>query len=904
MSLTAGTRLGPYEILSALGAGGMGEVYRARDTRLDRTVAIKVLPEHLASDPQFRERFDREARAISQLDHPHICALYDVGEQAPSTGSEQAVAYLVMQYLEGETLQDRLTKGALSLDQALTSAIQVADALDKAHRRGIVHRDLKPGNIMLTRSGAKLLDFGLAKVRHAGVTGAVALSAVPTVSSPFGAVQGGSLTGAGSILGTFQYMAPEQLEGAEADARTDIFAFGAVVFEMVTGRKAFEGKSQASLIHAIMGVDPPAIATLQPLASPALERAVKTCLAKNPEDRWQSAADLRRELQWIESRSVSATASPEAALSRRATGRERVAWIAAACLLIGLLAMMVPATLHLREGPSRDLPEMRLQIVTPPAANAEGDISFALSPDGRHVVFQARTEATTQLWLRPVDSETARPLPGTENAVNPFWSPDSTSVGFYADQQLKRIDISRGRVQTIIDAPGLTGSASWSDEGSILFVRSGTIYRVAAAGGEVAQVTTLAPPAQNGHRFPEFLPGGRRFLFYVFGTPASHGVYVGSLDSSSTKRLVAADSRAAFVPPDLVVFLRQGTLLGQRVDLERLEPVGDPAPVSEGISVNPSLDASLGLSTTTTGALAYRPSRVQSHQLSWVDRSGKPIADLGAPDWSVPRDPRLSPDGRTVALTRDVNGNEDVWLVDVARGIPERLTFDETDDTSPVWSPDGRRIAFHSDRISGGGRGDLFIRSLSGGRVDELLLESSENKNMLDWSPDGRFILYLSTNPKTRSDLWALPLEGDRKPFVVVRSEFTETGARFSPDSRWIAYTSNQTGRNEAYVHAFPGPSRSWQISADGGSNSQWGRSGREIFYRGADGRLMAAPVMLDEAAPNVEVGTPVPLFASRSVSSPLAAPDGQRFLVISPTGDAAPSPITILLNWSAGTGQ
>ena len=760
MSLTPGTRLGPYELASLIGSGGMGEVYKARDTRLDRTVAIKVLPEALAADPQFRERFDREARTISSLNHPHICILHDVGHQ-------DGTDYLVMEYLEGETLADRLKKGALPLDPAFRYAIEMADALDTAHRAGITHRDLKPGNIMLTKSGSKLLDFGLAKT---GATPASALAGVSAAPTREG------LTAQGAILGTFQYMAPEQLEGKDADARTDIFAFGAVVYEMLTGKKAFEGKSHASLIGAILKDTPPPISTIQPLTPPALDRVVKKCLAKEPDERWQSANDLRDEVKWI----VEGAPAPTAiTVTRGARSRERFAWIATALAVAVAGALAVP---YLRTPAAA--PEMRLEITTP---STSSPVSFAISPDGRRLVFAASGEGQPRLWLRPLDMATAQPLSGTEGAIYPFWSPDSRSIGFFAEGKLKRLDVGGGLPQVLADASPRGGS--WNADGVIVFTRTGLgpLFRVPGSGGEAVAVTRLSA-GQGSHRFPHFLPGGRQFLFYAQGTVESHGIYLGSLDSPEAKRVMASDTAGAYAPNGWLLFVRAGTLLAQRFDLARGELTGDPITVADPVGTESGVNIG-ALSVSAAGLVAYRSGGSNRRQLAWFDRSGKLLGAMGPPDESL-SGPSLSPDGRRVAAHRTVQSNADIWLLDATRTT--RFTFDTGLDRFPVWSPDGSRIVFDSNRK---GHRDLYQRPTSGAASEQLLIESPQDKFLPEWSPDGRFIIYASNDPKTAWDIWILPLQGDRKAFAFLKTSFNESSGVFSPDGRWVAYASNESGR-------------------------------------------------------------------------------------------------------------
>jgi Tol biopolymer transport system component len=881
----------------------MGVVYKARDTRLDRTVAIKVLPEHVASDPDLKQRFEREARTLAALSHPHICPIHDVG-------SQDGIDYLVMEHLEGETLALRLSKGALPLDQALQVAIQIADALDKAHHKGIVHRDLKPGNVMLTKGGvgsagspqAKLLDFGLAKLRPTTPAGGMALSEAPTVSSP--------ITGAGSILGTFQYMAPEQLEGQEADARTDIFAFGAVAYEIVTGRKAFEGKSQASLIGAILKDDPVPMSSLQPVSPPALDRVVKTCLAKDPDDRWQSAGDVTRELKWIAEggaqTGLSATAG-RAPIGRLAIPG-RVPWVVASAAVAGMLVL---GLVHVREAAPAAASEMRLDINTPSTSDP---VSFALSPDGRQIVFVASGDGPSQLWLRQLDDTDARPLAGTEGASFPFWSPDSRSLGFFAEGKLKRLEIGGGAPQTLADAAyGLGGT--WSPDGTILFSPAGSspLFRVSASGGEPEAVTEL----DGAHSFPQFLPGGQQFLFYVGRrSPEANGTYLGSLDSSQTTRLAAADGAGIYAPNGWLLFVRGGTLLAQRLDLSRRELAGDPVTVANSVASD-AVGGAGGVSVSSSGLVAYRSGGTSRRQLIWFDRSGTQLGTLGAPDTNYLSAPRLSPDGRRAAVWRTVQGNADIWLMDGVRTT--RFTFDEGFDVFPIWSPDGGRIVFDSNRT---GHRDLYVKPSSGAGSEELLLESAQRKIANDWSPDGRFLAYHTAEP-SQYDLWVLPMAEDpsadsgqgRQPFVFLNSRFLEAGLTFSPDGRWVAYTSDESGRDEVHVRPFHGASSAppadsavagqWQVSTAGGIFPRWRSDGRELYYIAPDSTLMAVPVTAAGAV--IQPGTPLALFQTRIFGGGSVATfvgpqydvssDG-RFLINTVLEEAS-SPITLLQNWN-----
>jgi Tol biopolymer transport system component len=877
MGLAPGTRLGPYEIQAAVGAGGMGEVYKARDTRLDRTVAIKVLPEYVASNPELKQRFEREAKTLASLSHPHICPVFDVG-------SQEAIDFLVMEHLEGETLEQRLKKGALSLDQALRTAIEIANALAAAHRAGVVHRDLKPGNIMLTKGGAKLLDFGLAKRQPAGAVAGVSLAA--TVSSP--------MTGQGTILGTPQYMAPEQVEGGDADTRSDLFAFGAILYEMMTGRRAFEGKSTASVMAAILEREPAAISTIQPLVPLALDRMVTRCLAKAPDSRWQSAADLEDELRWIAAGGGKAVGPPE----RR--GRSaRLTWTLLAMGGLTIVALSVPAVIHLREQPA-SRPEVRFELTTPATRQP---LHFAISPDGEHLVFVASGDGAQRLWHRPLAAVTARPLGGTEGAEYPFWSPDSRAVGFFASGQLKRIDLAGGPPQNVTAAPNGRGGA-WNRDGTILFAptNASALVRVDVSGGEPHAVTALDPPRYGSHRWPQFLPDGRRFLFFAQGNPEGQGIYLGSLDGTRATRLTPADAAGAYAEPGALVFMQQNALVVRRFDVASGRLTGDPVTLADRVSYDAGFNLA-GFSVSAAGRLAYLAGGLEQRQLTWFDRTGKTIGVAGEPDANDLVSPALSPDGRRIAVTRIVQGNQDVWVIDALRGGATRLTFDPAFDAFAAWSPDGKRIAFESNRR---GIYDLFTKSSTGTGDEELLLASPSPKLPSDWSLDGQFVLYQHGDPKNGWDLAAMPMMGERKPIVVVSAPFEERGGQFSPDGKWVAYQSNESGRFEIYVQPFPGPGDKWRVSIAGGTDTRWRADGQELFFLAPDGKLMAASVRA--SGTTFDAGPPAALFQTRMVVGGNAnlAPqyavsrDG-RFLFNVPDETAPPQPITVIVNWNPG---
>lgn len=884
MTLSTGTRLGPYEILTPIGAGGMGEVYRARDTRLERTVAIKVLPSHLSSSPSVRQRFEREAKTVSQLSHPHICALYDVGHQ-------DGIDFLVMEYLEGETLSERLAKGAFPLERALRSAIEIADALDKAHRRGIVHRDLKPSNVMLTKSGVKLLDFGLAK--------AMTFPSQP-VDSSLPTAGDENLTQEGTILGTFQYMAPEKLEGKDADGRSDIFAFGATLYEMVTGKKAFSGSSPASLISAIMTADPPHLSTLLPTAPASLDRVIRKCLSKDPEDRWQSAADLSSELRWIADGAHTGGASPPTAVRKN---RERLAWgVSAVALLLAAAALLRYGNREASfAGP------MRSSIVLPELSELRAAV---VSPDGTKLALVAKdSSGRNLLWVRPLDSFEAKPLPGTENPAFPFWSPDSRFIGFFAAGKLKKIDASGGPPQSLCDSPVARGG-SWNRDGVVLFASlpDGPLFRVSSNGGSPEQVTRFDPSrGETSHRWPFFLPDGQHFLFLVAsfassGEQEKMGIYVGSLASEEVQFLLRANSSVAFAPPDRLFFSREGSLLSQRFDARALRLTGDPLPVSDQVQFYSQISSAL-FSVSSNGVLVYQPRTPPSvAQLLWFDRNGKEIGSLGAP--ADQANPRISPDGKRVALdiTDPQTGNIDVWIYESSGGIATRFTSNPAIDGEPIWSPDGGGIAFFSLRA---GHPDLYQKSSSGVGSEEALLQTENAKFLTDWSPDGRFLLYRAIAALTHTELWLLPMAGDRKPIPFVTANFGVSQGQFSPNGRWVAYASNESGRWEIEVASFPGPGGAWKVSSGGGSEPRWRRDGKELFYLAPDGKLMAVAVKSD---PTFEADVAKPLFQIRRRQQTYAAdlfsydvsPDGERFLVNTDVAEATSTTLNVVLNWGA----
>ena len=849
----------------------MGEVYRARDTRLDRDVAIKILPAQFSSDTGRKQRFEREAKAISSLNHPHICMLYDVGHQ-------DGTDFLVMECVEGETLAKRLEKGPLPIEQVLKYGAQIADALDRAHRSGITHRDLKPGNIMLTATGAKLLDFGLAKLADPAMRGAT-LSDIATQTAP--------VTAEGTIIGTFQYMSPEQVEGKELDGRSDIFSLGSVLYEMLTGQRAFSGKSQLSVASSILEKEPTPISTLKPLTPPVLDHTIRRCLAKDPEERWQTARDLQMELKWI-AEAGSRSGVPTPAVSHRKL-RERLAWSTVVALMVGMLLLLFAIFRH-----RAPLSPATVQfLVSPPESSyINAAANAAVSPDGHYLAFVAAdSKGKGVLWIRPLDSLTARPLAGTEGAAYPFWSPDGHQIGFFANfSYLKKVDVSGGPPITVASAIAGNGG-TWNRNDVIVFGTGVTrlLYRVSAAGGEVNPITKEGETVTLARRRVSFMPDGNHYLYDAPASGPRRAVYVASLNSDRGKLLVESGTSPVYQQGRLL-YLRGSTLVAQPFDEARLAVIGPASTVAEQVQ---------SFSASQTGAvLAYWTGIVRSApQLVWYDRSGKQIGVLGGP---VPQgNARISPDGTRVATEiydpQISETDSDIWLYDIVRGVKTRITAKPGTARGACWSPNGKQLVFSSNRR---GQFDLYQRFADGSGKDELLYKSEVGKYCQDWSPDGKSLLFMTVTIANR-DLWTLPAFGDRKPVPYLQTEFSEAGGRYSPDGKWVAYYSDESGDNEVYVRSVL-PSRGrLLVSTSGGSRPKWRGDGKEIFYLSATGELMAAAVKDNGAS--LEIGIPKPLFQmylapflpSFDVSS-----DGQRILAVSSPTNKLPSPITVVVNW------
>jgi len=764
VSLSPGTRLGAYEILDLLGAGGMGEVYRARDTRLDRTVAIKVLPGEMALSEEVRQRFEREARVISSLNHPHICTLFDVGHQ-------DGVEYLVMEHLEGETLADRLSRGPMPIPELLKTGVEIADALDRAHRQGLVHRDLKPGNIMLTKSGAKLLDFGLA--RATGLAPTASQLSSPTISRP--------LTAEGSIVGTFQYMAPEQLEGREADARSDIFSLGAVLYEMATGKRAFEGRSQASLIASILKEQPRPLSSFDQLTPPALERTVMRCLEKEPDDRYQTARDVMLDLKWIsDAGSRAGIAAPVAA---RRKSRERTAWILAAAASVIALALVGFVVVNRPAKPE----QLKFLIPAPPEVRVMN--TPKVSPNGKFIAYNATdSTGTSMIWVRPLGSLVAQTLPGTQNAMRPFWSPDSRYLGFMADQKLKKIAIDGGPPQTLCTSNS-NGDGAWSPQGMILFDGSTTdsIRVVSAAGGTPVSITKIDyAHGETGNAWPQFLPDGRHFLFLgLTQIPDEAVLKVGDMKTGKIQVIARGSyTRMQYVPPGYILSVRDRALLAQPFDPNSFRFKGDAFPIADDVAAGGGDATNAEYSASDNGVLVYRGGLSGLTRLVWMDRSGHEIRQVGDPgNYSAQA---VSPDGNRVAVELSTNGPSNIWLLDQSRNVTTRFTFDTQGDYWPVWSPAGDRLLYFSFK----GGGATFLKDASGAKPESLFLAHTPPIGVTDWSKDGRYLACLVDMPKTGWDLYVQPTAPGAKAYPFAATEYREAGARFSPDGHWLAYSS------------------------------------------------------------------------------------------------------------------
>jgi len=868
MALTSGTKLGPYEIQSALGAGGMGEVYRALDTRLDRTVAVKILASHLSSSPELKQRMEREARAISSLNHPHICQLYDIG-------SQDGTDYLVMEFLEGETLAERLRKGAMPLAEVYKVGIAIADALAVAHRQGIVHRDLKPGNIMLTQGGAKLMDFGLAK--PLGLANPGSGSGSPPSFTAAATMSGASplspLTSAGSIVGTIQYMSPEQIEGKEADARSDIFAFGAVLYEMVTGKRPFEGKSQISLASSILEKDPEPLSRLKPSTPPVLEHVVTACLQKNPEERFQTAQDIKLELQWIAA-DKSAPNLTAPLPTRRGSDRILLVSALAAAIVLGAVAGVF---LFHPTRPSRSI----RTIIEPPDKTRLGLTGDAagppvLSPDGSLLAFTATgADGKTSLWIRPMNSLDAHPVADTDGAIFPFWSPDGRSLGFFADSKLKTVDLTGGSAQIICDA-SLGRGGSWGKNGVIVFspVVQGPLMQVSATGGTPTPITKVDGAQHTSHRWPFFLPDGKHFLYLALNHDASKSandtIYYASLDGREDRVVLHAQSNAVYAD-GFILFARGDQLTAQAFDPGSGKLSEEPHTLVKGV-MNDFTTWHMDASAANDGLLVFGSGGTGDLQLVWLERTSSQMT-LVADKLSNLQFASISPQGDRVALQID-SGISDIWTLDLARGVRTRLTFGPISNFAPVWSPDGKWIVYVADR---NGHFELCRKPSDGSGAEELLYTDDQRILATDWSRDGKYLIYSRPVPGNAFyQVWALPLTGERKPFLVVHQG---SFAHVSPDGHWLAYQSTESGNFQVYVVAFNGGQGKWQVSANGGAQPQWSADGKLLYYEDSLYSLYQVPVT--SAGGALQFGT-AQLLVNNSAPQVFydIAPDGKRILL------------------------
>jgi eukaryotic-like serine/threonine-protein kinase len=860
----------------------MGEVYRARDSRLDRTVAVKILPSHLSDNPDAKQRFDREARAISSLNHPNICTLHDVGHQ-------DGIDFLVMEFLEGETLADRLSKGPLPTESVLKYGIEICEGLERAHKSGVVHRDLKPGNVMLTKTGAKLMDFGLAKAITSGP--APASSLTMTISHP-SADQ--PLTARGMMVGTFQYMSPEQTEGKEADVRSDIFAMGAMLYEMVTGKRAFTGKSQASIVAAILASEPAPISAVQPMTPPALAQVVKTCLAKDPEERFQTVHDLKLQLKWIAEASASQLAAPAQVRARRIV-QKRTLLIAAAVgwiLAAAALAIFVSSRAQLEEARR----PMTASWLPPP------DMEFArvvigapvLSPDGRKLVFLTGGTSDSKLWVRDVDTGVLHQVEGAERPTFPFWSPDGKYIGFFSTGKLKKVAVAGGPVQIVCDAPEGRG-ASWSSRGVIIFTPNifDPLYKVAEGGGTPEKITETKPGWT--HRNPYFLPDGDHFLFTARDTGANTtpaaALYGASLSGEKPRQILALASNAQY-SEGYLLYMRETVLVAQRFDPKSLQLSGDPKPVAEKIDYWNSRD--LAAFTAAHGTLVFRHGSLQKTQPMWVDRTGKELSQFGEP--GLYSSPTPSPDGSLVGLVRtDADtGRGDLWIADTKRNTMSRSTFVEGANLSYTFSRDGKKVAVAT--ILGATSGGIWIQPTNGSGSQEKLETPVHPGSVASWSPDGRYLFVDLQNNTTRFDVYSIDLNGDRKLTPFLSSPANEVLAILSPNGKWLAYGSDESGRYEVYVIAFPGPGGKWQVSSGGGNNPSWSADGKQLYYRNGD-KLMLVPI---QNAETFEFGAPsaLPIHLNDFAALGPVAP-GERFPALKPLSGGQSQPQEVILNWT-----
>ena len=856
----------------------MGEVYLARDELINRDVAIKVLPVAFSSDGERLRRFEQEAQVTGALNHPNILAVYDVG-------THDGAPYVVSELLEGETLRERMGGVALPQRKAIDYALQAALGLAAAHEKGIIHRDLKPENLFITKDGrVKILDFGLAKLTGIG-DGSESQTEVPTRRVD---------TDPGVVMGTIGYMSPEQLRSKPADHRSDIFSFGAILYEMLSGKRAFRGESTADTMSAILREDPPDLTSTNRTVSPALERVVNHCLEKNPEERFHSSRDLAFAIEALTGSggmSGSTTTILTERPSRKFRWREILGWAAAVVFLLSSVAL---ATLYVRRPTIEERP-VRFVVAMSPEL---GDVSTpVISPDGQTLAFVASVNNRRFIYTRSLGKLEAQQVAGTEDGNYPFWSPDSRYLGFFSGNKLKKVEASGGAAQTLCDAPNSFGGTWNRDGGLLISLDTKGIHRVPAAGGSPVPVFPLDESRKEvAQAWPQFLPDGRHFLYQSWnGKSSDSAIMVGTVDGSMRKLLLKADSNPVYAAAGYLLFARESTVLAQAIDATTLELKGEPFPVAENVNYQAS-NSYANISVSDNGVMAYWVGGVSNRQLFWFDRAGKQLGPLGPP--GEVNDIVLSPDGKRLAMQRLVDGNSDIWLMDLERGVPSRFTFAaETDDT-PVWSADGSFVVF-----SGGNSiFNLYRKNSNGVGSPEVLLQSEDGKEATHWSSDGKLLMFTVYGPKTLFDLWVLPVEGTQ-PYSLLATEFEESNGQFSPDGRWFAYTSNESGRTEVYVQSFPVSGGKWLVSSGGGSQPRWRRDGKELFYIAPDKQLMSVKV---NAGLTFETSTPSALFLTQinNYAAPnryAVSADGQRFLINCPAGEVSRTPFAVVINWTSG---
>jgi len=886
MAIASGTKIGPYEVLAPLGAGGMGEVYRAKDTRLGRDVAIKILPKDMSADPERKQRFQREAKTISSLNHPNICTLHDIG-------SQDGLDYLVMECIEGETLAKRLEKGPLPLEEVLKYGVQIASALDMAHRNGVVHRDVKPGNVMLTRTGAKVLDFGLAKPAALVLTGATLSAATPRTP----------MTEEGTIVGTFQYMSPEQVEGKELDGRSDIFSLGAVLYEMMTGKRAFEGKSHLSVASAILEKEPAPISSIKPLTPPVLDRAVRKCLTKLADERWQSASDLASELKWISEAGMS-SGTHAAAITRKGLAPWAYAVAGAVAVTLALAGLLLS-----RGQSTRDESVVRLTITRPEAEpiHVSDGPALALSPDGRRIVFVVAHGADTQLVLRDLSSFDAKLIPGTEGAATPFFSPDGEWLAFMAPGKVKKIPVNGGAAIDVTDVPGFIGSGStiggtWLADGTIVFNSGMTagLVRVPASGGKAEAVNSPDDKKEMAWEWwPEALPGGDVLFTQRNGEgPGESSIAVVSLKTGKRKTVIEKGEYAHYAPGGRIVYSQNGVLLAVPFDERKMEVTGPADPVLDGVQYRPSSYAQFAIAQD--GTLAYIPGAATdlNNTLVTIDRGGREEA-LKAPPGGF-EDMDLSPDGKLLAMTVIGGQQWNVWIYDLQQGSLNRLTF-EGDNRDPMWSADGKRVIYGSTR---NGRKGLYWKAVTGTGGEEQLLDSPRQLFPASVTTDGKYLIYDSGAWEDTAAIYALPLQGERTPQVLFKQRSVANG-KVSPSGKWIAYESAESGRTEIYVRKFSAGAEKWQVSTEGGDHALWSRDGSELYFRSSGPK--GAMVMSTRVGKGEEFTFSPPRALFRFGCLEAGAHDygvmsnGQKVVCIKePDAETKATHVNVVLNWTS----